>query len=45
MIVVIKEDGQLNNNIRVERVLYIGINLFIYNIPPAGTDNIIMIIK
>ena len=41
----IKEDGWLNNNIRVVRVLYIGINLFIYNIPPAQTDNIIMINK
>ena len=27
--------GQLNNIIIDVRVLYIGINLFIYNIPPA----------
>ena len=38
----IKEDGWLNNNIRVVRVLYIGINLFIYNIPPASITDIII---
>ena len=41
--IVIKEDGQLNNNINVMRVLYIGINLFIYNIPPASITDIIII--